>query len=600
MGSFRFSFSAVIPFVFGVVLLIVGGGAGTGVLATAHAQTPRVATSPPDGSGQADDAIHARQLLVRGMTRAYLEDYDAAIAYFEQALELVPQEASVLAALADAHAAQDDVTSALFYAREARDAAPDNPTYAMRLAALQVDANRPDEAVSTYAALVDRFPEQVDAWLALARLHAEEARPAEALRAYEAALPHGARDRPVVLAEMLSLYRETDNAAGVERTLESLIDLRPADPIYVRLLGRLYARQDRVAEAVALYESLLDDASAPIDVVMHLSTLYRQTGDAAKAERLLHRVLDDDAATADQLVDRARGLYDDATSDPAVPDTSLLQAAERLLRRALDRAPRHAEALDLLGRLRYDAGAYAEAGDLLTRALEQNPRAPERWTQAATAFYRAGNANRAAAVADEGLLLFPGRVGLARVAALALTDLGRTDAALRQVNDALALLDDVRVDTAASTRGSLLAARARLHAESGDATAATTDFEAALAADPTAVDARRHYAAFLAERGAEPDRALDLARQAVEASGASAQALATLGWVQFHRGDLAAARDTLLRAVDAGARDATTLERLGDVHHALGEDAAARRAWQRALDRAPQRDALQQKLQTEQ
>lgn len=570
----------------------------------------RAQSSPaPSGAPPADDtvssaSIHARQLLVRGMTQAFLEDYDAAIAYFEQALELAPQEATVLSALADAHAAQDDLTSALFYAREAREYAPANPAYALQLARLQRTANRPADAIDTYTSIVERFPSSVDAWHALGQLHADQGRPDAALQAYESLLEHATGDRADVHAEMLPLYRDTDDDAGLERSLKALTDLRPTDPLYPRLLGQLYAQQGRVNAAIALYESLLDDASPGVDIVMHLSTLYRRTGATDEAESLLRRFIDDDGASTDQLVQRARALYEDGTADASAPDTSLVEAAERLLRQALDQSPDDPRALELLGTLRFEDGAYAEAGALLERALQQNPRAPERWTRAATAFYRAGLPERAVTVADEGLLLFPGQFDLARVAGLALTELGRNNEALRQVDEAIRLLDDIQVDTVASARAELLAAKGRLHHRLGEMQPAETAFDAALSAAPGHAVAARHYAAYLADRGVRLDRALALAQRSVDATAAMspshAAALATLGWVHLRRGAPEAARDALQRAVNAGADDAQTLEHLGDAHDALGNDAAARQFWKRALDRAPDRDTVEQKLNAEQ
>lgn len=452
----------------------------------------------------------AQQLFVRGLTRAQVDDYAAAIAAYEKALEHAPDAAAILSALADAHNQQGDRSSALFYARRALDLAPATPSYALQLAALHRDAGETQEAIDVYTRLLERRPQHPGALRALAEAHAEAGATGEAIDAYERwrrAAPTPSEDG---LTALLALYRQMGDAAGVEQTLRTLVDRAPQDLSYRRQLAQWYADQDRPQDAIAVYESLLCRSPRDTESRSALASLYRAQGQPARADALEQRARPA-PASPDALLNRARQLT--ASS----PDSTARAEAIDLIQQVLDQAPKSEAALTLLSRLQMQAGRYAEAGATLERLLAENPRSPARWAQAAAAYLRAGQPSQAQSVADEGLILFPGQPPLLRTSALALAETDRFDRALQQAEQAAAS------DTSAAT----------LHA---------------------------------------------------------------LGWVQFQRGNVRSARQTLQRAVEQQPSDAVIYEHLGDVYDALGNADAARRWWTEALKRDSTRQSVRTKL----
>ena len=125
---------------------------------------------------------------------------------------------------------------------------------------------------------------------------------------------------------------------------------------------------------------------------------------------------------------------------------------------------------------------------------------------------------------------------------------------------------------------------------------ATEAFETALSEAPDHPEVLRRYAYGLALQEKRLDRALKMARRALDQSPSDPQSLDTLGWVYFQRDNLNAARRHLRKALEAGPPTARVLEHLGDVQHALGNDGAARKYWQRALDQDADRASLRKKL----
>jgi len=576
-----------------VLVLLAAGSGGTpsdaGVLAHRASALSAAALAPADTTDEPN--AEARRFLVRGMTRAYVGDYAEAIALYEQALERAPNEATILSALADAHAAQDDPTTALFYARQARDRAPTNPHYHLELARLQKTAGRIDDALATYRAALDRFPDAPTARRELAQTQADAGRTRAAITTYEPLVDGRTPAAPEAWQALLRLYRQVDDASGIEQALNALMELRPADPTYPQMLGNLYLRTSRIDAAIDLYERQLT-APPDVETLSTLAMLYRRADQPGRADSLLRRYTDDASATVEQLVERARSLSQDALTSPSTADSGLVQTATRLLRTALDRAPNHAAALALLGELRYEAGAYAEAGNLLDRTLQQNPRAPKRWILAASAHFRADSLQRAVDVAEEGLLLFPGQLPLVRISANALLDLDRPTDARDRLTDAL----NARDDAPAAQRASLLSVLGRAYNQLGTPAASTDAFETALELAPDDPSIAGAFALVLAKRKAQLDRALRLARRAADQAPNDPRVLDALGWVQYQLGSLQEARTALEAAVETGTAPARAYAHLGDVHAALGNDADARRYWQAALERAPDSSDVRTKL----
>jgi len=565
-----------------ILVLLLGGGAGGPIASSAQpAGIDTSGVTPP----------RARTLFVRGMTQSYLEDYEEAVALFEKALDLAPEEPAILIALAEAEAARGNEPSALYYARQARNRAGEQPYYHRQLAEMLREAGRPQEALATYRTLLDSFPNNRQGRLALARLQAELQQPTDALRTYETLVDSSDRPRqPQVYREMLTLYRTVGDTEGQERVLNTLLDLQGSVPRYHRLLARLYLEQDRYKEALPHFEALLRKTPPSPQLLSRLKMLYDRTGQPEKAEALWDS-FDAKKTSPDQLVTRARSTYKDASRSP---DSSTVATAAHLLEKALERDSTHVDALTLLGRIRYESGDYARAAQLLDRATDENPRSPERWETAASAHLKANRPQRARRVAEDGLLLFPGRPALLRTLAFAHLRLGNNEAAQSHFRDALTKIEEA----AAPDRAALHAGRGLALDRMDNHREADQAYERALDLNPDQPEALRNYAFSLAQRETNLDRALQLAQRAVENAPSAPEALSTLGWVYFRRGAISKAKSTFERALEREPVPAAVYERFGDLHRALGNDALAQRYWKEALERDPDRDALKKKLET--
>lgn len=532
----------------------------------------------------------AQQLFVRGMTEAYLEDYDQAVSLFERVLDLAPGEPAVLSALAEAEAHRDHLASALYYAREARRAAPENPYYYTSLATLLRAANRPEEAAAAYRDLLSNFPDHAGGRRALANLQKNElGQPREALRQYRVLVDSLNQPQPGDYNALLELYREVENEEGIERTLKTLVRLRHDTPLYRRLLGELYSNQGKYEEAISLFEEVLQETPNDPRLLTQLKMLYTETGQLEKAKTLGANIPSNDTSPT-QLVARARSLLT-SHGNSASPDTA---TAIDLLKEALDRTPNDPEPLTLLGRIYRDQSRPAAAAPLFERAVDEDPRTPARWQRVASAYLDADSLHRAAALAEEGRLIFPNRYELLHIEARARLRLGETQTARVQFQEALSQIDTAAV--ASKERAALHAGLGLAHQRLGHSQEANAAFETALRLDARHPAVLSNYAYSLAQQAGQLDRALSFARRAVELDNHNSESLDVLGFVYFKRGDYDAARATFERALSTGEPHARLFEHFGDLHRALGNDSLAQQYWKRALERAPARDSLKKKI----
>jgi tetratricopeptide (TPR) repeat protein len=528
----------------------------------------------------------AQRLLVRGITQAQLDDYEEAISRFEAALGRSRNAPALLDALAGAYQEQGDLTTALFYARQARQHGAARPYYHRRLAEVQRAAGKPAAALRTYQQLLNQFPERDAAHRALASLQAKLGRVEAATQSYEAYLAQTERPPVFVYRQLLSLYRDAGNADGVEKMLRTLVDRRPNVSTYRRQLGDYYAGADRPEDALALLSPLArrhPDDQALQQRVRELARRTGQTPPSTAGDPPSDTSVVREEST-DALLGRARSLHDAATaSSPA--DTAQLQTAEGLLDRVLEQSPEHEAALSLRARLYESRGRFRKAGRVLDRLLERNPRAPERWVQAARAHRRAHLYVHAAEVAEEGLLLFPGHRPLARIAAFSCLHTGAPARAQEHFREALSLLND---STGADTQAVLRAGLGLAHARLGRRSEADEALARARSLAPNHPDVLRLSAESLTTQTNQTprlDEALDFAKRATKHAPKSASAHRALGRVYHRRGELEAARRHLRIALDAAPPSAALLERLGDVEQALGNEAAAEAYWTRAAER---------------
>ncbi len=555
------------------------------VLAALAASGPAWSQGPAEPSTEAEP--HAQALFVRALTEAYLGDHERAVLLLNNVLSTLPNEPSVFAALAESYSALGQQAEALYFAAQAVEYGRDEPSYFAALAELQEEANQPEAAMATYAALLALRPQDADALASLGRLQERSGQLEEALISYQR-LIDAAGEAAALRLRMEALHTRLGHSDEALRMLELAAGLHWNEPMIQFRLGLAYRDAARTDDAIAVFERYLALERENVEGTLILAELYETRGDFDRAAAL-HSGLTN-GSSSEELLRRAALLYERSKNEEASA-----AEARQILEGLADDEDASVDVLLMLGDLAFRAEDYGIAADVLGRAIEVDPRKQGAWEQAAAARLYAGNAEGAVELAEEGLILFPGSVGLFRTAAFSYAHLDRPRKGIAMVVEALEILEAEEPE-ALSARTRLLSLKGLLHDKLGERRLAFEAFEDGLSLEPESPLILNNYAYILSERDERLADALSMATRANELAENNPYFLDTLGWVYYKLGRLGEAAQSIERAIAADDNFALLYDHLGDVYNAQRRSVDARAAWNRALELDPENETIRTKL----
>jgi tetratricopeptide (TPR) repeat protein len=214
--------------------------------------------------------------------------------------------------------------------------------------------------------------------------------------------------------------------------------------------------------------------------------------------------------------------------------------AERTYRLALEMAPRHPEALHLLGLLMYRLGRFDEAINLITAAIEQQPASPLHWFNLGVVTQKASRREEAIRAYRQAITLNPRYLDAFINLGNALKDQGSAAEAKEAYQQALAL-NPAHADTH-NNLGVTLKDEGRLDE-------AINSYRRALQLKPTHIEALNNLGLALMERGTLRE-AISSFEQALTVTPGYLKALYNLGVARSWAGDDPTAVACLQRAAD--------------------------------------------------
>ena len=134
----------------------------------------------------------------------------------------------------------------------------------------------------------------------------------------------------------------------------------------------------------------------------------------------------------------------------------------------------------------------------------------------------------------------------------------------------------------------------------GDFENAVSTYEAGIAVQPSDNSAQatllNNYSYLLSEHEKDLEKALDMAKDAVQSDPENSSFLDTIGWVYFKLGNLEEAFENIKKAVDKDPQNAEILDHFGDVYHKMGEINMAKEFWRKALGYDKDNKEIKEKL----
>ncbi|GMQ82316.1 MAG: hypothetical protein BMS9Abin05_1764 [Rhodothermia bacterium] len=410
----------------------------TGVLLTILLASGIAAPSAPfiapsnaqDRRNEVQDSL-VEQLLIRGLTRLYLEDFEGAVSVFDEALKLRPYDSALLSSMVKAQMGLGDFSSARFFIGQAIDNDSRNASVWDLAAELSVTTGDFPELLHARQQLSQLRKKNASAHLDLIRLLSRLERFDDALKATSVALNQVGND-PRILLERVTVLEKLGRIAEMDRTLIRLSELEPSVILHRERLGASYIRQSKWEKAESTFRSILALEPDHLEAGTSLSVVLNHLGRSGEGRTILAEI----NSMNQTVVEAPENRVDLSTSD------GLAAASDDQLRAWLTEHPTHKKVLQELAERLVAQGDALQAADLYARIVANSPREIEIWVAAIDAYLEGGNNERALETARRGLALFPGYVPLRIGQTQAWVGAGQTESALGAIQKLLNQVTD--------------------------------------------------------------------------------------------------------------------------------------------------------------
>jgi tetratricopeptide (TPR) repeat protein len=376
------------------LLLLAGAAAFVSALGFSRESDDREANRPPTVESPTDHAIARLQQRAEDSPQdagelaelgfAYVQKaresgdpafYSKADGIFRKALDFEPANASALLGASSVALGRHDFQQALVWAEQALEVAPGDPDAYSALGDALVELGRYEEALDAYQRMLDVRPD-INAYLRVAylrELHGDSDGAIDAmLQAIEASRPTGETAAWARL-QLANLYFNTGDMEKAEAQYKASLQ---AFPDYVHALAgkaRIAATNGDYAAAIDLYEQVVGRQPV-LEYVAALGDVYGATGRDDEAQRQY------DLVTTIETLYQANGINTDLEialflADHPTADGSRAEAITKA-RAAYDTQPGSIRANDVLSWALYQAGRFEEASVYSDQAVRLGTRDP--------------------------------------------------------------------------------------------------------------------------------------------------------------------------------------------------------------------------------
>ncbi|HXG00042.1 MAG TPA: tetratricopeptide repeat protein, partial [Bacteroidota bacterium] len=506
------------------------------------------------------------QHVINGSLFELRGDYAQAVLEFQDALRY-QKSPGIYFALAKNYSALNKHSLAIESAREAVRLDPDNIEYRKLLAATYVQVFELDSAVAAYREIVKRDSTNIEAWFNLARLQ-QVRNPEQALKTYDEIT---ARFGPQweVLLQVVEVYNGMGQFAKAAEALKRMTELDPSNLDLLQSLARTYLRANDVDRALAVYLDLVERDPSNIEYRSELGGVYLARKEYDKATATFSRVLADTSLSVEDKL-RVGEMY----FSHLEKDSTVAPQAREVFQRIVREHPQDWRAywfLGAIGAITHDDSLSLVNFKKVTELASWNA---DGWVYLSSVFLEKNDFQSVVTVLESALRTLPDEPRINSILGTAYSRLGRRE-------DAIRVLEKAR--TLAPKDLNTIAQLALIYDEMKRFEESDSLYEEGLRIDPDNHLLLNNYSYSMAERGIQLQRALDMARRAVEQQPENQSYLDTIGWVYFKLGNYPEAEKWIKKAIERGNASAVLYEHLGDVYERMNDPERALEQWQIAL-----------------
>lgn len=523
---------------------------------------------------------YAESLFIEGKTLELQQKYSEAIENYRAALNY-DKAPGIYYTIASVYVTLKRQRDALAEINNALRLAPRETIYKELKGDIYISLGEWDKAAVVYEDLISSDSNDAAALYTLARIYQEIKQPSKAVAIYELITDKIGFDYDV-LKRMYDIYYSYKDYDKCVEVLKYALKLDPYDSGNLKLLGSLSERTGRYEEARKILEDLFALNPQDKELQTGLVKIYFRQNDYRKAFSSYAKTLGKDSLSYEEKVQIGE-LYLNLIRQ----DSTASEIARVIFNGLNTEYPERWMPYYFLASIDIITKSSGDIESKLDRAIQLGDTVRDAYVFVGYTFFDQGKPDKALTVSEKGISVFPDDFRINYLHGLVLQRLHRESEAVTYFEKAVSINpNEIGVlSTLALTYNGL-----GKYKESDDA------YERALKIDPSNALVLNNYAYFLSIRGVKLDRALEMAKTAVNIEPESASYLDTFGWVYFKMGNYPMAKKYIEKAISINSGNAVLLEHLGDVYEGMKDSQNAVKYWKKSLELSPQNEKLKNKI----
>lgn len=526
-----------------------------------------------------------REVYYNATSQKILGRLDKAAALFEQCLQLDPEDDASMYQLAYIYFSQGNVEKALPLAENAVKTEPGNEYYQVLLVQIYQSSARYEEAGKVLETLSGQHPGDPAYYQELAMNSLYMGDHKSALRYFNLI------EEEIGILEEISLQKEkiylmTGKVDKAIAEIRKLADSDPYESRYLELLAELYMSNGMTDLALETYNKILETDPGNPYINISLADYYRKQGEQQKSFEYLKQGFSNPNLDIDTKIQillayyTVNELYDTYKTDAFTLAGLLIKAH-----------PDNPKSFSIYGDLLMQDKRYGEARDVFRKVITIDSSRYLVWEQLLFAESELNDHRAMANESARALQLFPQQPLLYLFAGAASFQLKEYDKAASYFRSGTGFV--VGND---KLLAQFYAYLGDTYFQLDDVEASDKAYEKVLGIDPENSVVLNNYAYYLSLRGIELDRALEMARKAVDLDPENGANQDTYGWVLFKLGRFEESKEWIGKAILDPEASAVVLEHYGDVLSKLGDDKEALKYWEKALKAGKGSENLERKV----
>jgi tetratricopeptide (TPR) repeat protein len=510
-----------------------------------------------------------------------LEDYAKALMYYQKALDIQPQNATIHYKIAEVLSRGEDPDNLLrasLSIEQALKYETKNKYFYLLGAGIYSNLTRFDRAAELYETMLKQVKDTEEYLLELAVIYQFANKQAEAIKTYDRAESFfGVNETSSLQKQRLYAEQGKINEAVAEG--QKLLNAFPDEEQYAVGFAEFLSQNNQTDKAIDILENFRGENNDAPNASVLLAGLYRDKGEEQKARKLLVQVFDDAAVDISSKL-LVLGTYNAELNNRrsgTAPDPAMESFALELHSKLVRDYPQESKTYIIGGDLYLALGRQAEAEQSYIKAIELGEVNFEVWQNLLYLQTQRERFDDVIRYSEKALEYYPNQSALYYFNGLAQLRKNHYQEAAHSL------------ETGKRLSSSNPALVSEMNAMLGDAYNGTQEYaksdqayEEALAYNPENYIVLNNYAYYLALRKTSLDKAEKMSSLLIKNNPDNPTFLDTHAWVLFALKQYKDARKVMEKAISSGEANATHFEHYGDILFQLGDTEGAVQQWEKA------------------